>query len=163
MHVEQEQMIAQTAQRYRYMQQCVVLGRGYNYATAFEWALKMKELTYVAAEPYSSADFKHGPVAMVESGFPVFAISPKGKVFDSMQRTLEHLRNDLSAELVVISNSLSALELAEVAIPIPEKMPEWLSPIVSIIPAQLFAYYLTQAKGYDTEQPRTIRKITETH
>ena len=157
-----EQMIAQTVQRYRYMQQCVVLGRGYNYATAFEWALKMKELTYVAAEPYSSADFKHGRVAMVESGFPVFAISPKGKVFDSMQRMLKHLKNDLSAEMVIISNSLAALELAEIAIPIPERVPEWLTPLVGIIPAQLFAYYLTLAKGYDTEQPRTISKVTET-
>jgi len=157
-----EAMIAQATQRYRYMQQCVVLGRGYNYATAFEWALKLKELTYVAAEPYSSADFKHGPVAMVESGFPVFAVSPQGKVFDSMQRTLKHLKNELFAELIVISNSLAALELAEVAIPIPENMPEWLTPIVSIIPAQLFAYYLTMAKGCDPEQPRTIRKVTET-
>jgi len=54
------------------------------------------------------------------------------------------------------------LELAEVAIPIPEQVPEWLSPIISIIPAQLFSYYLTLAKGYDTEQPRTIHKVTET-
>ena len=157
-----DQMIAQSAQRYRYMQQAVVLGRGYNYATAFEWALKMKELTYVAAEPYSSADFKHGPVAIVESGYPVFAISPKGKVFDSMQVTLKYLRNDLRAELVVISNSLAALELAEVAIPIPDEMPEWLTPLIGIIPAQLFAYHLTMAKGYDPEQPRTIKKVTET-
>ncbi len=158
----QEQKIASAAQRYRYMDQCVVLGRGYNYATAFEWALKMKELSYIGSEPYSSADFKHGPVAIVESGFPVFAVSPQGKVFDSMQGMLKHLCNDLRAELVVISNSLAALELAEVAIPIPENVPEWLSPIISIIPAQLFAYYLTVVKGYDTEQPRTIKKITET-
>lgn len=157
-----EQKIAQAAQRYRYMDQCVVLGRGYNYATAFEWALKMKELSYIGSEPYSSADFKHGPLAMVESGYPVFAVSPKGKVFDSMQGMLKHLRNDLRAELVVISNSLAALELAEVAIPIPEQVPEWLSPIISIVPTQLFSYYLTLAKGYDTEQPRTIRKVTET-
>ncbi len=161
--LEQEQKIVQAAQRYRYMQQCVVLGRGYNYATAFEWALKMKELTYISAGPYSSADFKHGPVAMVESGFPVFAISPKGRVFDSMQETLTHLKNDLLAELIVISNSLAALELAEVAIPIPENVPEWLTPIVGIIPAQLFAYHLTKAKGYNTEEPRTIKKVTETH
>lgn len=157
-----ETMIVQAAQRYRYMQQCVVLGRGYNYATAFEWALKMKELTYIAAEPYSSADFKHGPVAMVESGYPVFAISPQGKVFKSMQGMLRHLKKDLSAELVVISNSLAALELAQVAIPIPEQVPEWLSPIISILPAQLFAYHLTKAKGYNTEQPRTLNKVTET-
>jgi len=160
--LEQDHRISQAAQRYRYMQQCVVLGRGYNYATAFEWALKLKELTYVAAEPYSSADFKHGPVAMVESGFPVFAISPKGKIFNSMQGMLTHLKKDLRAELVVISNSLAALEMAEVPIPIPENTPEWLTPLVSIIPAQLFAYHLTLAKGYDPEQPRTIKKVTET-
>ena len=160
--LNQDQKIAQAAQRYRYMQQCVVLGRGYNYATAFEWALKLKELTYVAAEPYSSADFKHGPVAMVESGFPVFSISPKGKVFNSMQNMLTHLKNDLRAELVVVSNSLAALEMAEIAIPIPENVPEWLTPLISIIPAQLFAYHLTLAKGYNPEEPRTIQKVTET-
>ena len=160
--LKRDPKIAQAAQRYRYMQQCVVLGRGYNYATAFEWALKLKELTYVAAEPYSSADFKHGPVAIVESGFPVFAISPKGKVFDSMQNMLKHLKNDLRAELVVISNSLAALELAEISIPIPENVPEWLTPLISIIPAQLFAYHLTLAKGYNPEEPRTIQKVTET-
>lgn len=158
----QDQKIAQAAQRYRYMQQCVVLGRGYNYATAFEWALKLKELTYVAAEPYSSADFKHGPVAMVESGFPVFAISPKGKVFDSMQNMLKHLKNDLLAELVIISNNQEALKLAQTPIEISPNIPEWLTPLISIIPAQLFAYHLTLAKGYDSEKPRTIQKVTET-
>ena len=160
--LKQDQKIARAAQRYRYMQQCVVLGRGYNYATAFEWALKLKELTYVAAEPYSSADFKHGPVATVESGFPVFAISPKGKVFNSMQKMLKHLKNDLRAELVIVSNSLASLELAEIAIPIPENVPEWLSPLIGIIPAQLFTYHLTLAKGYNPEEPRTIQKVTET-
>ena len=160
--LKQDQKIARVAQRYRYMQQCVVLGRGYNYATAFEWALKLKELTYVAAEPYSSADFKHGPVATVESGFPVFAISPKGKVFNSMQKMLKHLKNDLRAELVIVSNSLATLELAEIAIPIPENVPEWLSPLIGIIPAQLFTYHLTLAKGYNPEEPRTIQKVTET-
>ncbi len=69
--------IETAAQRYRYMSQCVVLGRGYNYATAYEWALKLKEMTYVVAEPYSSADFQHGPVAIVSQGFPVLAVLPK--------------------------------------------------------------------------------------
>src|SRR5581483_9906783 len=68
--------IARVAERYRYMRVCVVIGRGYNYATAFEMALKIKELTYVLAEPYSSADFLHGPVALVEEAFPTFVIAP---------------------------------------------------------------------------------------
>ena len=70
--------IKQTAERYCYMRVCVVIGRGYNYATAFELALKIKELTYVMAEPYSSADFMHGPVAVVEEAFPTIVIAPSG-------------------------------------------------------------------------------------
>ncbi len=156
-----DNFISQAAQRYRYIDQTVVLGRGFNYATAFEWALKMKELTYIIAEPYSSADFAHGPIAMMVKGYPVFAVAPKGKVFDSMLEMLRRLR-DLSAELVVISNDKRALSLAQVPLTIPADVPEWLSPLVSILPAQLFAYNLTIAKGYDTEQPRSIRKVTET-
>ncbi|MFZ5856264.1 MAG: SIS domain-containing protein [Chloroflexota bacterium] len=158
----QNDFIAQAAQRYRYIDQTVVLGRGFNYATAFEWALKLKELTYIIAEPYSSADFAHGPIAMVESGYPVFAVAAKGKVFNSMLEMLKRLRSDISAELVVISNDKRALSLAQVPLKIPAEVPEWLSPIVNILPAQLFAYHLTRAKGYDTEQPRSIRKVTET-
>jgi glucosamine--fructose-6-phosphate aminotransferase (isomerizing) len=154
--------ISQAAQRYRYIDQTVVLGRGFNYATAFEWALKMKELTYIIAEPYSSADFVHGPIAMMVSGYPVFAVAPKGRVFDSMLAMLTRLRSDLSAELVVISNDKRALSLAQTPLTIPADVPEWLSPLVSILPAQLFAYHLTVAKGYNTEQPRSIRKVTET-
>ena len=158
----QNDFIAQAAQRYRYIDQTVVLGRGFNYATAFEWALKMKELTYMIAEPYSSADFAHGPIAMVESGYPVFAVAAKGKVFNSMLQMLQRLREQISAELVVISNDKRALSLAQVPLRIPAETPEWLSPLVSILPAQLFAYHLTLAKGYNTEQPRSIRKVTET-
>jgi glucosamine--fructose-6-phosphate aminotransferase (isomerizing) len=154
--------IEQAAQRYRYIDQTVVLGRGFNYSTAFEWALKLKELTYIIAEPYSSADFAHGPIAMVESGYPVFAVAAKGKVFDTMLSMLKRLREDISAELVVISNDKRALAEAQVPLPIPADVPEWLSPLVNILPAQLFAYNLTKAKGYNTEQPRSIRKVTET-
>jgi glucosamine--fructose-6-phosphate aminotransferase (isomerizing) len=160
--LQQDEFIAQSAQRYRYIDQTVVLGRGFNYASAFEWALKLKELTYIIAEPYSSADFAHGPIAMIESGYPVFAVAPKGKVFSSMLGMLKRLRKEISAELVVVSNDKQALSLAQVPLTIPADVPEWLSPLVSILPAQLFAYHLTSAKGYDTEKPRTIRKITET-
>jgi glucosamine--fructose-6-phosphate aminotransferase (isomerizing) len=160
--VKQDAAIAQMAERYRYMRQCVVLGRGFNYCTAFEWALKLKELTYVVAEPYSSADFRHGPIAMVEGGFPVMAVAPTGKVFDTMLDMLGRLRHEQSAELVVISNEKRALSLAQSPIHLPASIPEWLSPIVDIVPAQLFACHLTRSKGYDTEKPRSIGKVTET-
>jgi len=158
-----DEQIAQMAERYRYMKNCVVLGRGFNYATAFEWALKLKELTYIIAEPYSSADFQHGPIAMVEGGFPVLAVVPKGKVHDSMQEMLTRLRRDKNAELVVISDDTDSLALAQSPIQLPPQIPEWLTPLVSIIPAQLFACHLTTVKGYDTEKPRNITKVTETH
>jgi len=154
--------IARAAPRYRYMTQCVVLGRGYNYATAFEWALKLKELTYVAAEPYSSADFQHGPVAVVGRGYPVLAVAPSGAVLASMRSLLRHLYRDLGAELVVISDDPELLSWAQVPLPLPSGVPEWLSPLVAIVGAQLFTYHLTLTKGYDTERPRGLHKVTET-
>jgi len=141
----------------------VVLGRGYNYATAFEWSLKLKELTYLVAEPYSSADFQHGPIAMVEQGFPVLGVVPLGKVYSTLIEMLKALSEIQKAELVIISDSPEALDLAQSPLPLPLGIPEWLTPIVGIVIAQLFAYHLTQAKGLDTEKPRTIRKVTETH
>lgn len=158
-----DHQIAEMTQRYRYMSQCVVLGRGFNYATAFEWALKLKELTYLIAEPYSSADFQHGPIAMVEGGFPVLAVAPSGKVHDSMRDMLTRLRRGKEAELVVISDDPDTLVLAQSPIQIPPEIPEWLTPLVSILPAQLFACHLTEVKGYNTEAPRNITKVTETH
>ncbi|MDF1513311.1 MAG: SIS domain-containing protein [Anaerolineae bacterium] len=154
--------IQRIAERYRYMHQCVVIGRGYNYATAYEWALKLKELTYSVAAPYSSADFLHGPIAMVGQGFPVLAVAPGGKVFPDLLTLMERLKLEYQVELLVVSDQDMALELADSALKLPEGVPEWLSPIVSIVPAQLFSYYLTRAKGFDTEAPRTLKKVTKT-
>lgn len=161
--LELDDSIAIAAKRYRYMQQCVVLGRGYNYCTAYEWALKLKELTYVSAEAYSSADFMHGPIAIINGGFPVMAVVPQGKVYPTMFETITRLKNQLKAELVVISNAQEALQMAEIPIEIPEQVPEWLSPIPSIVAGQLFTYHLTRIKGNDPENPRTINKVTETY
>lgn len=157
-----DDVIKQAVERYRYMEQCVVLGRGYNYATAFEWSLKLKELAYVVAEPYSSADFKHGPVAIVSRGFPVFAVVPDGAVFDDMLAFLSDLVTNRHVELLTISNREEALSLAYTPLRLPTGLPEWLSPIVSIVPAQLFCYHLTRAKGYDPEAPRGLSKVTLT-
>jgi glucosamine--fructose-6-phosphate aminotransferase (isomerizing) len=155
-------LIEQEAERYRYMEHCVVLGRGYNYATAFEWALKLKELTYVVAEPYSSADFQHGPVAMVSQGFPVLAVVPGGAVFKHMLKLLSSLVKQQKSELVVISNDDEALSLAHTPFKLPEGVDEWISPIIAIVAAQLFTYHLTRDKGFDTESPRGLKKVTKT-
>ena len=157
-----DQQIHAIAQRYRFIEQCVVLGRGYNYSTAYEWSLKMKELSYILAEPYSSADFLHGPIAIIDRGFPVMAVAPQGKVFETMIDLLQRLVNEHAAELMAISDDPQVLALARSPIELPAGIPEWLTPLVSIVPAQLFTYYLTAEKGYNTEAPRSIRKVTET-
>jgi glucosamine--fructose-6-phosphate aminotransferase (isomerizing) len=156
-----ETAIAQGAPRYAHANECVVLGRGYNYATAFEIALKLKELTYIVAEPYSSADFRHGPVAIVERGFPVIVIAPAGVVYDDVVA----LTRDLAArqaEIVAISTEEEPLGLARLPLRLPVALPEWLSPFTSVVPGQLLALHVTLAKGYDPDHPRGLTKVTET-
>jgi len=157
-----DDQIARIAERYRYMNQCVVIGRGYNYATAFEWSLKLKEMTYTIEEPYSSADFRPGPIATIERGFPIMAVAPEGYVFEDIRKLLLGLKNDLGAELLVISDQQEALDLAQSPLALPKGIPEWLTPLVAIVPAQLFAYYLTLVKGFDVNNPRSIQKVTQT-
>lgn len=153
--------VADHAERYRYMRDCVVVGRGYNYATAFEIALKLKELTYIVAEPYSSADFRHGPIALVEGGFPVVCILPAGAAYEHVFKLAKDLK-DRDAELLVISEQDEALGLATTQFRLPAGIPEWLSPIPCVVPGQLLAYHLTLAKGYDPDHPRGLRKVTDT-
>ena len=153
--------IAQIAERYRYMRDCVVIGRGYNYATAFELALKMKELTYIIAEPYSSADFMHGPLALVEHGFPVIVIAPSGVMLPEIQDFIRTLKQR-EAEVIVISDDADTLALARIPLALPRAVPEWLSPIMTIVPGQLFAMHLAQVRDYDPDHPRGLRKVTET-
>ncbi len=160
--LEKESQIQTFASRYRYMEQCVVLGRGFNYATAYEWSLKLKELTYTVAQPYSSADFLHGPIALVSSGFPVFAVAPRGKVFQELSELIQRLDSAHQAELFIISDDKDLLGLADSPIPLPSPIPEWISPLVTIVPAQLFSYHLTLIKGMDPDQPRGLSKVTLT-
>lgn len=153
--------VAQLAQRYRYMQDCVVIGRGYNYASAYELALKLKELTYVMAEPYSSADFLHGPLALIEHGFPAIVVAPSGVMLPELQSFIQVLRQR-EAEAIVISDDLATLALGRVQLPLAVTLPEWLSPITAIVPGQLLALHLAAARDYDPDHPRGLRKVTET-
>jgi glucosamine--fructose-6-phosphate aminotransferase (isomerizing) len=156
-----EPLVEVAAERYRYMTSCVVIGRGYNYASAFELALKLKELTYTIAEPYSSADFLHGPLALIEHGFPAIVIAPSGVMLPEIQEFIRVLRQR-DAEPVVISDDAETLALGRVALPLEVALPEWLSPIGAIVPGQLFAMYLAHARDYDPDHPRGLRKVTET-
>ncbi len=153
--------ITRAAAEYRDIGACAVISRGYNYATAFEIALKLKELVYIIAEPYSSADFLHGPMALVEPGFPVLAVVPEGCVATELVDLLRQLR-ERGARLVVITNREDALALAETPLPLPTSVPEWLSPLLAVVPGQLFTLGLIKAKGLDPDRPRGLRKVTLT-
>lgn len=148
-------------ERYRYMSHCAVLGRGFNYATAFEIALKVKELTRTSAEPYSSADFLHGPVAMVREGFPVMVVAPSGPMLEDLC-TLGQRLVESGAERIFISDHAELLSQAHLALPLPAGMPEWLSPAVAVVPGQLFGLALAQARGLSPDKPEGITKVTET-
>jgi glucosamine--fructose-6-phosphate aminotransferase (isomerizing) len=143
------------------MEHCAVLGRGYNYSTAFEVALKVKELNRIVAEPYSTADFRHGPIATVHKGFPVFVVAPRGAVTKDMQELISDLRN-LQAELLVISDDQDILSSANFPLPYSNSLPEWLTPLSAVVPGQLFALQLSLEKGYDPDHPQGLKKVTET-
>ena len=160
--IDQASIIKNSVQRYAYINHCVVLGRGFNYATAFEWALKLKELCYIVAEPYSSADFRHGPIAMLEPRFPMFAIAAKGNTFQDTFNLLKEARLQHGAEIVCISDDDEALKLSNIGLRMPSGKQEWATPMISIILGQLFTYYLTEAKRYDPDKPRMISKVTKT-
>ena len=147
--------------RYRYAEQFVVVGRGFNYSTAFEVALKMKETSYLVAEPYSPADLLHGPVAMIERGFPALVIAPSGRVLADLASFVGTLE-ERHAEVVAISDDASLLARASVGLALPPSVPEWLSPIVAVVPGQLLAVALARTRGLDPDRPRGLSKVTET-
>jgi glutamine---fructose-6-phosphate transaminase (isomerizing) len=136
-------------------QRAVVVARGVHYPTAWEIALKLKELALLLAEPYSAADFRHGPIAMAEMGLPVVLVSPRGS---RPAREMEALGRELarrgSPVLAIGPGRRGAL-----AVP---RVPELLAPLVSILPGQLLAFHAARARGLDPDRPRGIRKITET-
>jgi glucosamine--fructose-6-phosphate aminotransferase (isomerizing) len=139
----------------------VVIGRGFNFATAYEVALKAKELAYVAAEPYSAADFQHGPIALVDTGFAAIVVNPTGAVSDEIDGLLDEMVRR-GTRPVVISDHARSLDRAAAPIELPEGVPEWLSPIVAVVPGQMLAAELSRARGFDPDRPRGLRKVTRT-
>ena len=151
------------SERYRFMDHAVVLGRGLNYSNAFEFALKLMETCYVIAERFSSADLMHGPIAMVESGFPAFLFTPTGVTWPGLRTMLDKLA-ELKAETLIVTdqNNREALGMHHRALCVPAALPEMYTPIPYIIPAQLFAASLAEQKGLDPDSPRTLSKVTHT-
>jgi glutamine---fructose-6-phosphate transaminase (isomerizing) len=155
-----EDRVAEHAERYRYMDECVVLARGINQCSALETSLKLSETSYLRAHPYSAADFLHGPIAVVEEGYPCLLFAPGGRGYE----TMVHLTGELEkreAELLILSDREELLRRATTPLPMPAT-PECLTPLVGIVIAQLFAYHLARVKGRNPDQPRGLKKVTHT-
>ncbi len=157
------------SERYRFMERAVALARGLNYANALEFSLKLMETCYVTAERFSTADFRHGPIALAERDYPVFLWAPPGPTAAGAAEIVEKL-GSLEAETVVFAPVGSpALKGATRSIVLPSapgesdsRPAELYSPIPYIVPGQLFAAALAEQKGLDPDNPRTLRKVTQT-
>jgi len=150
-----EAAVKRAARRLASATRAVVLARGMNFPTAHEISLKLKELALLLAEPYSSADFRHGPIAMAGRRLPAIVVAPRGSrpaaELDALAARLRAGRNPV----VVIGPSGPG------SIPLPA-VPEILSPLVAVIPGQLLAFHAARVRGLDPDNPRGIRKVTET-
>jgi glucosamine--fructose-6-phosphate aminotransferase (isomerizing) len=144
------------------LDRAVVLGRGFGYATAREWSLKLKEVAQLWADPYSAADFAHGPVALVAPGSAVFAAIASGPARDALLDPVRSLVQDAGADVLVLSDDAEARAAGKWSLAVPDGLAEWLGPIAAIVPAQLHAMHLAIARGLDPERPRGLRKVTET-
>jgi glucosamine--fructose-6-phosphate aminotransferase (isomerizing) len=149
------------AARFRAQGRLVVVGRGYNLSTALEIALKVKETSAVMADGYSSADFLHGPMAIMDASLPVLVVAPGPRTFEELEGVARLVR-EAGAPLLAISDRRSLLEVAEIAMPLPADVPEWLSPMVAVVPGQIWALGLSLARGLDPDAPRRLSKVTRT-
>lgn len=161
--LEQEALVRDLAADRADDERCAVLARGFQYATAREWALKVKELAYVLADPYSAADFQHGPIALVEPGFPVLAVATAGPALAEMRDLVDRLRGAQARLLLVTDDPAAVASGAGVdVVPLAPGTPEWLAPLTAIVPGQLYAWHLARERGLDPEHPRNLSKVTLT-
>lgn len=158
--LSRRQEVADLAIRYRFAEQLVVTSRGYNYSTAQEAALKLMETSYLVAHAFSAADLMHGPLAMIDRGFPVLAIAPGGRGGKALLPVLEQLRQ-VGADTCVIGDP-NAVALGTVGLALPELGDEMLSPILTILPLQQLARSLARERCIDPDAPRGLEKVTKT-
>lgn len=157
-----QESVAEAAASFAKIGKLIVLGRGFNYSTAFEVALKIKETCYLIAAPYSVADLLHGPVAMIDREFPVLVVAPSGATQADVPALFELLEKR-GAHTLAISDREDVLSRAHFGLRLPSGVPEWLSPIVAVVAGQLFAQALCLASGQDPDKPRGLSKVTLTH
>src|SRR3954463_2533281 len=146
---------------YRDVEGGSVIARGVNYGTAFEIALKIRELSGAQFEAFSSADLLHGPIAALKPGRPAIVIAPSGRTLESMRAAIDKIR-ERGAELIAISDDAELLASAQTAFPLVPDLPEWLSPLLTVVPGQVAAVQLAKLRGADIDSPLGLTKITRT-
>jgi len=150
--------IRAVAEKYARFENFLYLGRQYNFPTALEGALKLKEISYIHAEGYPAAEMKHGPIALVDEHTPSVFVVPQGFVYDKVMSNLEEIKARGGPVIAVVGESdTEVARLADDVIRIPD-VDEYLQPIVSIVPLQLLAYHVALLRGCDVDRPRNLAK-----
>ncbi|MFW5867417.1 MAG: SIS domain-containing protein [Armatimonadota bacterium] len=157
-----EPLIASRAERYTFMDTCTVLGRGLNYATAKEVGLKLQECCLINPEPWSTADYMHGPIAALQPGDPVIVLAPRDPSLKSVLEVAREVKRR-QGEMIVFSDDEEALELAKVPIRLPDMQESCWSPLVIAVAGQLFAYYVAVSKGLNPDEAGGLTKVTLTY
>lgn len=143
---------------YTYARNFLYLGRGYNYPTALEGALKLKEISYIHAEGYPAAEMKHGPIALIDDEMPSVIIAPKDHLYDKIVSNVQQVKARGGCIVAIVTEGDTVIKnIADYVLEIPE-IPECLSPIVASVPLQLLAYYIAINKGKDVDMPRNLAK-----
>ncbi len=156
-----EPAIRELVQRYTFMENCVVIGRGLLYGNSYELALKLMETCYVVAERFSSADFFHGPLALIDRHFPAILFAVPGPTMPGLMQLAARLQ-ELHADTLAITSDSTLAATCTRSITMPAEISEFLAPIPYLIPAQLFAALLAEAKGLDPDKSRSLAKVTRT-
>lgn len=156
--LEQSKAIKKLAKKYYRYENFLYLGRKYNYPVAMEGALKLKEISYIHAEGYGAGEMKHGPIALIDENFPVLGIAPSDSVYEKMISNLEEIKARRGPILAIATEKNNKIQkITKDIIYIPKTL-EMLTPILSVVPLQFFAYYCAIFKGLDPDKPRNLAK-----
>ncbi len=156
--LDREPEVLQVARELRYIRNILYLGRGINMPIAYEGALKLKEISYIHAEAYPAGEMKHGPIALIDRDMPVLAIAPKDPWYEKMISQIEQAKARGGSVIAVATEGDDRLpELCDHIFWVPET-PWLLSPVITVIPLQLFAYHIAALRGLDVDQPRNLAK-----
>jgi glucosamine--fructose-6-phosphate aminotransferase (isomerizing) len=156
--LESAKEIEKIAEQFKDARNFLYLGRGYNFPTALEGALKLKEISYIHAEGYPAAEMKHGPIALIDAEMPVVFAAPHDSVFEKVVSNIQEVRARSGRTIVITSRDEPALKgLVDYEIRIPETV-DMLTPILASVPLQLLAYYIAVKRGASVDQPRNLAK-----